>query len=161
MIHTLFEGHACVHVKSLQLCLTLCDPMDCGPPGSFVHGICQARIVEWVAMPSSRGSSWPRDQTMSPAAPVLQANSLPLSHQGSPIWETGSLKSQGTTSNSTQCAKLVACPEVSGDSRKKALEGNSPWVSHISTCLISRSTDCLCSQLHFSEGMFSKYPWEI
>ena len=36
---------------------TLCDPMDCSPPGSSVHGILQARILEWVAMPSSRGSS--------------------------------------------------------------------------------------------------------
>ena len=45
------------------LCLTLCDPMDCSPPGSSVHGILQARVLEWVAMPSSRGSSQPRDQT--------------------------------------------------------------------------------------------------
>ena len=49
--------------KSLQLCLTLCNSMDCSPPGSSVHGILQARILKWVAMPSSRGSSWPRDQT--------------------------------------------------------------------------------------------------
>ena len=41
----------------------LCDPMDCSPPGSSVHGILQARILEWVAMPSSRGSSRPRDWT--------------------------------------------------------------------------------------------------
>ena len=41
--------------KSLQSCSTLCDPMDCSPPGSSVHGILQARILEWVAMPSSRG----------------------------------------------------------------------------------------------------------
>ena len=40
-----------------------CDPLDCSPPGSSVHGILQARILEWVAMPSSRGSSPPRDQT--------------------------------------------------------------------------------------------------
>ena len=53
----------CVCIKLLQPCLTLCDPMDCSPPGSSVHGILQARILEWVAMPSSRGSSWPRDQT--------------------------------------------------------------------------------------------------
>ena len=43
--------------KSLQLCLTLCDPMDRNPPGSSVLGILQARILEWVDMPSSRGSS--------------------------------------------------------------------------------------------------------
>ena len=46
-----------------QSCPTLCDPMDCSPPGSSVHGILQARILEWVAMPSSRGSSQPRDLT--------------------------------------------------------------------------------------------------
>ena len=43
-----------------QSCLTLCDPMDCNSPDSSVHGILQARILEWVAMPSSRGSSQPR-----------------------------------------------------------------------------------------------------
>ena len=41
----------------LQSCLTLCNPMDCSPPSSSVHGIFQARILEWVAMPSSKGSS--------------------------------------------------------------------------------------------------------
>ena len=46
-----------------QLCPTLCNPMDCSPPGSSVHGILQARILEWVAMPSSRGLSGPRDRT--------------------------------------------------------------------------------------------------
>ena len=40
-----------------------CDPMDYSPPGSSVHGIFQARILEWVAIPFSRGSSWPRDRT--------------------------------------------------------------------------------------------------
>ena len=46
-----------------QLCLTLCDPIDCSPPGSSVHVILQARILEWVAMPFFRGSSWPRNWT--------------------------------------------------------------------------------------------------
>ena len=53
----------CMRAKSLQSCPSLCDPMDCSPPGSSVHGILQARILEWVAMPSSRGSFQPRDQT--------------------------------------------------------------------------------------------------
>ena len=43
-----------------QLSPTLCDPMDC-PPGSSIHGILQARILEWVTVPCSRGSSQPRD----------------------------------------------------------------------------------------------------
>ena len=46
-----------------QLCPTLCDPVDCSPPGSSVRGILQARILEWVAISFSRGSSPPRDQT--------------------------------------------------------------------------------------------------
>ena len=41
----------------------LCNPMDCSPPGSSVHGILQARILEWIAISFSRGSSWPRDRT--------------------------------------------------------------------------------------------------
>ena len=51
----------CVCVKPLQSCLTLCDPMDCCLPGSSVHGILQARILEWDAIPFSKGSSQPRD----------------------------------------------------------------------------------------------------
>ena len=46
-----------------QLCLTLCDPMDCSPPGSSVQGILPARTLERVAISFSRGSSWPRDRT--------------------------------------------------------------------------------------------------
>ena len=47
----------CMRAKSLQLCLTLCDPIDCNTPGSSVHGILQAKILEWVAMPYSRECS--------------------------------------------------------------------------------------------------------
>ena len=50
-------SHLSVKVLVAQSCLTLCDPMDCSPPGSSVHGILQARTLEWVAMPSSTGSS--------------------------------------------------------------------------------------------------------
>ena len=45
-----------------QLCLTLCDPTDCNPLGFSVQGILHTRILEWVAIPFSKGSSWPRDQ---------------------------------------------------------------------------------------------------
>ena len=54
----------CMHAKSLQLCPTLHDLMDCSPPGSSVHGVLQGRILEWVSVPSSRGSSRPRDRTL-------------------------------------------------------------------------------------------------
>ena len=53
----------CVCVKVTQLCLTPCDAMDCSSPGSSVHGILQARIQEWIAIPFSRGSSWPKNWT--------------------------------------------------------------------------------------------------
>ena len=53
----------CVCVLVAQLCLTLCDTMDCSLPGSSTYGILQARILEWVAIPFSRGSSQPRDWT--------------------------------------------------------------------------------------------------
>ena len=57
--------------KLLQSCLTLCDPMDCSLLVSSVHGILEARILEWVAMLSSRGSSWPRDWTCISCLPAL------------------------------------------------------------------------------------------
>ena len=56
----------CMPAKSPQSCLILCDPVYCSPLGSSVHGILQARILEWVAMPSSRESSRPRNGTCVP-----------------------------------------------------------------------------------------------
>ena len=59
---SLFLLYTC-SVLVTQSCLTFCDPMDCSPPGSSVHGILQARILEWVSVHFSRGSSWTRDRT--------------------------------------------------------------------------------------------------
>ena len=56
------RDYACV-LNSLQSCLTLCTSGDCNPPGLFVRGVLQARMLDWVAIPFSRGLSWPRDQT--------------------------------------------------------------------------------------------------
>ena len=70
-----------IKLLATQSCLTLCEPMDYSLPGSSVHGILQARILEWVAIPLSRGSSWPRDWTTSP---VFQADSLPSEPPGKP-----------------------------------------------------------------------------
>ena len=64
-----------------QSCLTLCDSMDCGQPGCSVHGNLQTRMLGWVTMPPSRGSSQPRDQTQ---VPTLQAYSLPTEPPGKP-----------------------------------------------------------------------------
>ena len=62
-----------------QSCLTLRDSVNYSPPGSSVHGLSQARILEWVAVPFDMGSSRPRDQSWSPA---LQATSLPSEPPG-------------------------------------------------------------------------------
>ena len=73
----LVNSFACyMRAKSPQSCLTLCDPMDCGPPGSSVHGILQARILEWVACP-------PPGDLPDPGILHWQAGSLPLV----PPWE--------------------------------------------------------------------------
>ena len=80
-----------------------CYPMDCSPPGSSVHGILQARILEWVAISSSRGSSWPRDRIyiyIGASQMILtqglnlhllsfllwQVSSLPLATPGKPLY---------------------------------------------------------------------------
>ena len=60
-------GEAQVNVLGVlvaQSCLTLCDPVDCGLPGPSVHGILQARVLEWIAIPLSRGSFLPRYRTL-------------------------------------------------------------------------------------------------
>ena len=73
----------CAVCSAAPPCPTLCNPLDYSPPGSPVRGISQARIVEWVAMPSSRGSSWPKDWTWVSVSPALQAESTD-EPQGSP-----------------------------------------------------------------------------
>ena len=72
-----------------QSYLTLCDPVDCSPSGSSVHGILQARILQWVAIPFSRGSSRPRDRTWILA---LQIDSLPSEPPGRPLQQSTYIK---------------------------------------------------------------------
>ena len=70
----------CVCAKSLQSCPTLCDPVDHSPSGSSVPGHSQARILEWVAMPSSRESSQPRDWTQVSVSPAVTGSFSTTSH---------------------------------------------------------------------------------
>ena len=63
-----------------QSCLTLCDPMDCSPPDSSIHGIFQARILEWVPFPSPGDLPYPG---IEPRSPALQVDALPRNHLGS------------------------------------------------------------------------------
>ena len=99
-----------VKVLFAQLCPTLCDHMDCSPPGSSVHGILQARILEWVAISFSRESSQPR---IEPWSSALQVDSLPLSHQGCSryICFIYSLNIHGTST----CRHCDKCKGYSGE----------------------------------------------
>ena len=72
-----------------QPCLTLCDPMDCGPPGSSGHGILQARVLECIAISSSRGSSRPRDRTHISCILLHRQVDLYTVPPGKPAYDTG------------------------------------------------------------------------
>ena len=107
-----FLSPACLLVVSpAQSCLTLCDPMDYSPPGSFVHEILQARILEWISIPFSRGSSWSRDWILGvlPCRQVLFC----LSHQGSSdgfSWSCGIKKVDLKKTASPFSSHMFLCP---------------------------------------------------
>ena len=89
-------GFSCSYVQMwekwsevTQSCLTLCDPMDCSLLGSSVHAVFQARVLEWVAISFSKGSSQPRNWTWSPA---LQEDALPSEPPGKPRCENWIIK---------------------------------------------------------------------
>ena len=68
-----------------QLCPSLCDPMDCSPPGSSVHGIFQTRILEWVAISFSRHPPSPRIKPVSPESPALAGGFFTTKSSGKPL----------------------------------------------------------------------------
>ena len=85
------------------LCLTLCEPMDCSPPGSSVYGISQVRIQEWVAISYSRGSSQPGLKPTSPLSPALAGGFFSPEPPGKPVyWEIGWIKG----------SQIIRCQEM-------------------------------------------------
>ena len=100
--------------KSLQLCPALCDPMDCSPPGSSVHGIPQARIPEWVAMPSSKGSAQCRDLPNTGIEP-LSLRSAALASEfftSSATWEAKTDAAAAAAKSLQSCPTL--CDRIDG-----------------------------------------------
>ena len=86
----IYTARGCLHsfacMQSLQLRLNICDYMDSSPPaGSSVLGILQARILEWVTISYSRGTSWPRDRPHIVHVYCIAGDFLLLSHEGSPF----------------------------------------------------------------------------
>ena len=86
----------CMHFPLLQSRPTLCDPMDCSLLGFSVRGILQSRILGSVALPSSRGSSWPRDRTCISCLLLWQTDSLPLAPPGKLAWLASELEKNKT-----------------------------------------------------------------
>ena len=112
--HKAGQHHCTVHLPMCSVAqswLTLCDPMDCSPPGSSVHGILQARILEWVSMPSSTGPSWPRDQTTSPESSALAGRVMTAAPPG---------KSQVSISFSKKCETPMPSAHPASDNAMKS-----------------------------------------
>ena len=84
LFHELVSQCLCV-CSVAHSCPTLCDPMDCSPPGASVPGILQAWILEWVAMPSSRGSSWPRIWTCASCVSCIAGRFFTAQPPGKPL----------------------------------------------------------------------------
>ena len=98
-----------------QSCLTLCDSMDCSPPGFSVRGILQAKILEWVAFSFFKGSSWPG---IKPGSPTLQTDSL-LSEPPNSVQFSRSVVSDSLPPHELQHARLPCpspAPRVHSDS---------------------------------------------
>ena len=78
--------YACIHAQLLQLYLTFCHPRNCSPPGFSIHRILQERIVKWVALPSSRGSSWLSDQTQVSCVSCIASRFFTTESLGKPTY---------------------------------------------------------------------------
>ena len=132
----------CKHAKLLHSCLTLCNPMDCSPPGSSVHGILQARILQWVAISFSRGASRPRDRNcvsyvscsyfsvlIWTSLEAQTAKNLPAI-QETQVWSLGREDplEKGMAIQSTILAWRIPWTEEPGESHgQRSLEGYSSW----------------------------------
>ena len=117
--------------KSLQSCPTLWDPLDSSLPGSCVHGILQARILKWVAMPYSRGSSQPRDLTQSLPSPILAGRFFTTST----TWQaqTNAIPSPKSTANDFSFQQHIRVLELK--SSKISLESVRPlWAAYTLLC---------------------------
>ena len=141
-----------VCAKSLQLCPTLCDPMDCSPLGSSVHGILQARILEWAACPPPGDLPDPGIEPESLSSPAL-AGGLPLALPGKPS-TTRSLCSHGPQSRKEQFILQLAASEATEATGCRDRSPLTPLQPDF--LLLSQFMDC---SLLFSPRTLTRNPW--
>ena len=103
----------CVRVKLLQSCLTLCDSMECSLPGSSALGILLARILGWVAMPSSKASSQPRDQTHISCGYYIAGRFFTTESPGKALNDPGTVRYQDEQDQCTSCPHQTHIPVAS------------------------------------------------
>ena len=147
----------CVRTQSHQSHLTLCDPMDCSPPGSSVQGILQARILERVAMPSSRESTRPRNQTHISCVSCIAGEFF--THWATYFWIIK--HKQGWCSRwQGQERRQILSGRVSADVMP-TLSLNCPWFFLLKspfrwalswwTCIAVYLSSCLCLSFHLQD----------
>ena len=109
-----------------QSCPTLCNPMDCSLPGSSIHGILQARVLEWVAISFSRGSSQPRDQTRVSWIPGRRFN----------LWATDKCNNmdEPQTHNSAKCDAIPCTYSIYTKFRHRQ---NCAWITEVRIVVVS------------------------
>ena len=119
-----------------------CSPVDCSPPGSSVHGILQAGIPEWAAIPFSRGSCRPGDRTCVSCIPALQADSYPWCHLGArPPWHVTLIPSSEQTGNKGLMIPTLEKRKLRGRWSSQGHRAGTcyDWNCHGSFCLIPES----------------------
>ena len=128
-------------VLAARSCPILWDPLDCSPPGSSVHGICQARILEWVAIPFSKGSSQSRDQIhLSCIFRIGRQILYNLSHQGSPPGYKHTYKCTLTCRHTQLPPDLPLCRNLLGLPHRAVLQ------SYMKVILGTRHQQPLCPE---------------
>ena len=125
-----------VQLKWTKLEIQLYDPMDCSLPGFSVHGILQARILEWLAMPSSRGSSWHRYQTHVSCVSYTASRFLTTELLGKPLESYGRSQKK-MAPNSSQFGTHISLQ--SGLAAPKKATSPSPWLWAVFVTTLSNS----------------------
>ena len=136
-----------------QSCLTLCDPRNCSPPGSSVHGIFQARILEWVPIPFSRGVFLA--QTSNPGLLHFRQILYHLSHQGSP---TIFLKTLANSQRWRTIKKFLDINEVSFGNHLIWKGSTSEWLEDLSNNFVLRGR---CLETTETMITFREFPANI